>query len=124
VPRGFEEIWRMMTDAGIPVLAIRDNPGFRFNVPECVEWFGTKDPQCSLPRSEAIDARTLEELFGTRNDKVHFLDLSDYICDAEKCPAVFGNVLIYRDNNHLTATYARTLAPVIGARLDDILGKP
>jgi peptidoglycan/LPS O-acetylase OafA/YrhL len=124
VPKGFEEIWRKMTDAGIGVLAIRDNPSFDFNGPECVEWYGSKSPLCSLPRSAAIDARTLEQVFGTRNDKVHFLDLSDYLCDAEICPAVLGNVLVFRDSNHLTATYARTLAPVFGARLDAILGTP
>ena len=33
------------------------------------------------------------------------------------CPVVVGNVLIYRDNHHLTATYARSLAPFLSTAL-------
>ena len=33
------------------------------------------------------------------------IDLDDYICDDE-CPAIIGNVLVYRDSHHLTASFA------------------
>jgi hypothetical protein len=39
------------------------------------------------------------------------LDLTDHFCTPTVCPAVTGNVLIYWDNLHMTATYARTLVP-------------
>ena len=32
----------------------------------------------------------------------------------DACPAVIGNLLVYRDSNHMTTTYARALAPVLG----------
>jgi hypothetical protein len=30
---------------------------------------------------------------------------------------IVGNVLVYRDVSHVTATYSRLLAPLLGARL-------
>ena len=41
------------------------------------------------------------------------LDLSDHLCNGSTCPGVIGNVLVYRDGRHLTATYARTMTPYI-----------
>jgi hypothetical protein len=41
---------------------------------------------------------------------VHYIDLTRYFCDDERCPPVAGNVLIYSDLHHITATYARTLS--------------
>jgi hypothetical protein len=45
--------------------------------------------------------------------KVRIVDLSDYFCDVRLCYPVIGNVLVYRQLDHLTATYARTLAPIL-----------
>jgi hypothetical protein len=35
---------------------------------------------------------------------------------------VIGGALVYRDSNHLTATYARTLTPRLRTALDRVLG--
>jgi hypothetical protein len=37
-----------------------------------------------------------------------------------RCPAVVGNALVYRDTYHLSATYARTLAPWLMRRLPSL----
>ena len=37
------------------------------------------------------------------------VNVNDWICTDTDCPPVIGNVLVYRDEHHLTATYARTL---------------
>jgi hypothetical protein len=38
------------------------------------------------------------------------------------CPLVIGNVLVYRDANHITATYSKTLAPFLVARIKEAIG--
>jgi hypothetical protein len=48
---------------------------------------------------------------------VEAVDIRDWICPGDACPAVIGNVLVYRRGSHLTATYVRSLAP----RLDTLL---
>ena len=35
----------------------------------------------------------------------------DELCAGALCPAVIGNVLVYRQSGHLTATYAATMTP-------------
>jgi hypothetical protein len=52
---------------------------------------------------------------------VRFIDLSDYFCDGQVCPPVIGNVLVYRHMNHITATYVRTLAPMLQSELQRAL---
>jgi hypothetical protein len=47
----------------------------------------------------------------------HGVDLSNIICDASVCPATRGKFLVYRDTNHLTATFARALEPYLAKEL-------
>jgi hypothetical protein len=54
-------------------------------------------------------------------ENVHFLDLTDYLCDPHYCPAVVGNVLVYYDSHHITATYSRTLAPFLADAINNAM---
>jgi hypothetical protein len=38
------------------------------------------------------------------------------------CPVVINNMIVYRDQHHLTATFSKTLAPVLDQKLRVILG--
>ncbi|GIF10469.1 acyltransferase family protein [Actinoplanes teichomyceticus] len=49
---------------------------------------------------------------------VTVIDPVPWLC-AGFCPPVIGNVLAYRDTNHLTTTYARTVAPLLDAALPE-----
>jgi len=42
------------------------------------------------------------------------IDLTSYFCDARTCLPVIGHVVVYRDHDHITATFARTLGPFLG----------
>jgi SGNH domain (fused to AT3 domains) len=53
---------------------------------------------------------------------VGFVDIADAVCTADRCPAVIRNVFVYLDDNHLTATYAATMAPVIEEQVHAGLG--
>jgi hypothetical protein len=53
---------------------------------------------------------------------VTFLDLAEYVCTDTRCPAEIGNVLVYLDDNHLTASYATTIAPVIEDQVVSAVG--
>lgn len=45
------------------------------------------------------------------------IDLSGSLCGPERCEPVVGNVTVYRDGSHLTATYAQTLTRALRAAL-------
>ena len=111
VPEGFLKRWDELAQAGIKVIAIRDTPWMNFNVGECVETKGVDSPDCSRPRAAMLAAVDPTERLTQKPSNVFFIDLNRYFCTESVCLPAIGNVIIYRDGDHITATYARTLAP-------------
>ena len=108
--------WRALASAGIRVVTVRDNPRFEWFVPECLDRAEVPE-DCARPRAEQLAAVSpVPTAPGVPATAIH-LDLSDAVCGPEVCDPVVGNVLVYRDDDHLTNTYVRTLAPVLGRQL-------
>ncbi|MGQ0717880.1 MAG: acyltransferase family protein [Pseudonocardiales bacterium] len=120
-PPGFVEQWWRLHDLGIPVLAVRDNPRFDFSPPDCLQQLGRHAPECGIERA-AVYAPQPPWARHNVPPNVSFLDLSDQLCDAVHCPAEIGNVLVYMDDNHLTASYAATMAPAVERHMAVTLG--
>lgn len=115
---GYSDALQQLAAQGLKVLAIRDTPLMGFDVADCVATAGATLKKCSKPRRDALP--TGFQLEGLTKSEV--VDLSDFICRRETCPPVVGGVLVYRDSNHLTATYAKTLAPFLWSQVDKLLG--
>lgn len=121
-PPGFVEQWRRLGEAGIRVLAVRDNPRFDTPMPDCVHRNGPDPALCGAERSELYAPDPPWTAVPDIPANVAFVDIADAVCTAERCPAVIGNVLVYLDDNHLTATYAATMAPLVEAQVHAGLG--
>ena len=121
VPDGYINAWQQLAAANIKVIALRDNPDFEFDVSACVELHGPDSPLCALPRHRMLEVPSPTELIPNPPPTVRFIDLSDYFCDGNTCLPVIGNVLVYRHMNHITATYVRTLAPMLQNALQEAL---
>ena len=117
---GWATTLRALTRSAGSVVLLRDTPDMGRDVAGCVSAHMSNLLACSTPRSIAIAAnqsdQQAQEILGTL-PHLHYLDMNDYVCPGARCPAVIGNVLVYRDKDHLTATYMRTLAPVLYTRL-------
>lgn len=106
---GYVDLMMPLAEAGIQVVVIKDIPYPSRSIPECVLQNGpasskceTRIPKAGLPNDPLANA-------ASRVPKVKTLDLTSYLCRKDICPAVVGNVLVYRDN-HLTETFAKTMA--------------
>lgn len=107
---GFKKAWSTLSKSGKDVVVLGDNPR-SLNGDEtrdCVA-LNSKDPSaCAKDRDESFvddyQAEAAEE-----SKHVTFVDTSDWFCTDDICPAVVGNVMVYRDSEHITATYAATL---------------
>lgn len=112
----YAEAARPLTEAGITIVNMRDNPRFTFLMPECVQRYGASDPRCLPPLSEKLAAESpllaLEADPGMRS-----MDLTQFICPDGYCPGVIGNVYVYMDDNHLSRTYIHTLKDEFEAQL-------
>jgi hypothetical protein len=114
-PPGFVDRWRQLDELGISVLAVRDNPRFDFSMPDCAV---QGDPaQCGAARAELYAEAPPWTVIDDVPGNVTFLDVADAICEADFCPAAIGNVLVYMDHNHLSATYSASMVPLIEAEV-------
>ncbi|MGO4384575.1 acyltransferase family protein [Specibacter sp. RAF43] len=103
---GYVHMFKSLRDAGITVSVIEDIPYPQVSVPDCVATHGPSSHLCVVSeRSPTPDP--LRQAAG-RVPGVHAINLNGYLCRDGACPPVVGNVLVFRDN-HLTATFARTL---------------
>lgn len=107
---------RRLRAAGASVALIRDQARAPFNVAHCVSDAIDDLESCAFrakrPPLYAFDARG-----AARVKRVRVIDPMPVLCPERRCPAVIGNALVYRNTYHLTATYARTLAPWLERRL-------
>ncbi|GAA4869386.1 acyltransferase family protein [Serinicoccus chungangensis] len=117
VSRGFVEVWRELGRRGIDVIGLRDTARMPQDVPDCLAEHPDEPQACAMPRDPAY--RDTAPYLG-RDDlpaNISFVDVVDQICTERTCPAVAGDVVVYSDHSHVTATYMRTLAPALDARL-------
>jgi peptidoglycan/LPS O-acetylase OafA/YrhL len=113
---GYLEGVKQFTDAGMDVVGVRDNPRFAFNMPECVQKKGATSAECNPPLGQSLaESSPLEQYRGVAG--LHLMDMSDFICADGTCPAVVGNVYVYKDDNHLTKTYVQSMIPMFEQRL-------
>jgi hypothetical protein len=58
-----------------------------------------------------------------RVPEVRVVDMSPAVCpDGVHCPAVIGNVLVYRGGTHLSNSYARSATPILAKKLEKATG--
>jgi peptidoglycan/LPS O-acetylase OafA/YrhL len=104
---------------GAPVVLLKDMPRSPVDVPDCVSHNARDLERCAF-RDERDAARGYDARAARRVDGVRSIDPAPLLCPGRLCPAVIGNALVYRDDNHFTATFARTLAPWLGRRLPEL----
>lgn len=110
--RGMVEAWRDLPD--VPIIVIRDNPSMPEDVLTCVsEHRRTAAESCAVPRARAVPAFDAQAEAVRQVPRAHLVDVTSLFCTPEVCPPVIGNVLVYRDTSHITASYAATLSPYI-----------
>ncbi|WP_217586453.1 acyltransferase family protein [Lentibacillus saliphilus] len=114
VPQGYLDMWKKFEGIST-IFAIRDNPRMKEDTPTCVELHGPE--ACGVPRSEGLSDIPPWENLKEPLKNVYFADLSDYFCDDDTCHSVIGNVLVYRDQHHISTLYSKTLAEPLKAHI-------
>jgi peptidoglycan/LPS O-acetylase OafA/YrhL len=109
---------------GAEVLVLGPIPDPHSTVVICLSGHLDEATACSPPRSAAVnEPGTAAETAATKAGGGQYADVTALFCTAKRCPAIVGNTLVYRDDNHLTIQYARELGPVIGALADRTLAR-
>ncbi|GAJ79460.1 putative acyltransferase [Nocardia brasiliensis NBRC 14402] len=110
---------------GASVLVLGPVPDPHSNAPACLSGHLDDAVACAPARPVAVnDAGIAAERTATVAGVGQYADLTELFCTAQRCPLITGNALIYRDDNHLTVTYAKALTPVLAALVDRALAAP
>ena len=126
MPATYIGIWKTLAEHQIPVLAMRDTPwlvkdGKPFRPADCLAKGGDEE-SCGVKRSQVLSERNQTLDFLSRFPSLKVLDMSDAVCREDVCRAIEGNVLIYHDTHHLSATYMRTMTPELGRQIGEATG--
>ncbi len=114
--KGYEDAWAPLLAAGIKVAAIAGTPVPLVDVPACVSTHRDELRKCALPRSAILPPNDASHR-AAKATAASWIDLNDAVCPTTRCAAVIGSVLVYRDVNHLTATYVSTMATIFASRI-------
>jgi hypothetical protein len=132
--KGMRSSWRAVTRTGSRLVVLNSSPYIgtpypgrpSWEAPDCVAANRSTPSACDVPATPALTARSVwndQDRARVLNGvpRVSLVDLNPKLCGPDVCRVVIGNVLIYRDNHHLTATAARWLYPYLRNRLDPII---
>ncbi len=100
------------------IAIIADTPASNFDVPVCLSGHVGDITRCATSRIAAFGRQHLiRERTAARAAGATLVDLSDAICPGDPCQPVVRGMIVYRDDHHLTATFAASLAGFLESRL-------
>ena len=119
-----------LTAGGLRVVVMRDNPYFTYDIPNCLarsarhSWY--PGGSCEADQSIVLNPAVFESAkAGARGlSNVHFIDITDRLCQRDICRTVQGDTVIYQDNHHLTGNFTKSLMAVLEVELLAILNAP
>ncbi|GAC1392910.1 MAG: acyltransferase family protein [Candidatus Saccharimonadales bacterium] len=92
------------------VYLIEANPTLGFNGPECLMLNPVNKCSHDADNSSYTHvARILKDTTQKFNN-VHWIETASFVCPNHQCNAMHNKVIVYRDNQHLTATFAASAA--------------
>ena len=124
-PPEYVDVWSALADRGLNVITVRDTPWLRrgevpYKAADCLAGGGSA-VGCGMRRTDALDAIDPQAEPASRYPNIFPIDLSDAFCDAQVCPVVVGNILVFHDEHHLTSSYSRSLAGALGRAVQPLL---
>ena len=99
-----------------------DTPDPGRDVPACLSKHPSDIRACLFAQDDAdnreigIAERVAADVAGAR-----LIDLTANICTEWPCSPISGSVLVYRDEDHMTATFSRSLAAPLGVEIAKLL---
>jgi hypothetical protein len=110
-------IGKLEPDVG-RVVVIGDPPAVQLSPAKCLLRHRYTLGNCVAPGS-ARSLAAIEAVRGAAADGgATYVSTAEWFCLDDYCPAVLGELLSYRDQNHISDTYARYLTEVIGQHLE------
>jgi hypothetical protein len=115
--QGYLRTLKRIRRTGAELFVLRDTPWAPRDTRACVVARPNRPASCGFRRGRGPGPRKPYGPRAAAKVRSTLLDPARRVCPRGRCPSVDGDVLVWRDDSHLTATYARTLAPWFARRL-------
>ena len=103
-------------------VVIVDTPWSDRDAPGCLSRNQRDVRPCAIPRAMTTwGGVPVREEAAARVADAALLDFTRLLCDRTSCPVAADGMIRYRDDHHLTATFARALAPTLDRALQRVL---
>ena len=107
-----------LAEASPNVVVLGDNPSSHSDPPACLSGHVDDATACATARADAVRPdRISGEDAAARAHGATFVDTTDWFCTPVSCPIVVGDLLVLRDETHLTPPMAEFLTPLVDAAL-------
>ena len=111
---GYAAALKLLQAPGRKVFVIGDIPALKEDAPRCLAANESAALKCATAASEAVSAdENKADLDAAQQAGAGYVNLTPWLCTEELCPAIIGHYLAYRDQRHITSTFAEALSPVL-----------
>lgn len=101
------------------VIVIGDTPSFERAPAICLSENISSAEKCSFPRETLLDKGLAEaEKEVAIDNRKHYIDMNNYLCSSTTCGPIIGNILVYRDQHHLTTAFSKQLSDMLGNAIE------
>jgi SGNH domain (fused to AT3 domains) len=108
--QGMKRTLKQLLPAAHHVIYLADLPSTGVVPPVCLSAHMKSILACATPVDEAINYAWLNtEITTVASVGADFIDPERWVCPTSPCLPVLGNLLVHRDQGHLTATFAGAL---------------
>jgi peptidoglycan/LPS O-acetylase OafA/YrhL len=122
---GYVAAWKALPASVKHVVVLRDTPKALGDTDTCVTraiaHHAPAGTACKLPRHSAL-TQDSAAVAATRLNapNVRVVDMTSFFCDRGYCYPVIGGALVYKDQNHMTETFSRSLGPFLQRELQGL----
>jgi hypothetical protein len=105
------------------VVFISDVPAMKDLVPDCLSHHMSDVTACTTERNDAVYLPQMKaaELALAGQEHINTIDPTSWFCTPTRCPVIVDNIILYRDNAHITPQWSSFLAPVLSDALRPIM---
>jgi peptidoglycan/LPS O-acetylase OafA/YrhL len=115
---GIDQIVARLAPLTPDLVILGDNPGASAVPSTCLSQHLRDATFCINRRAKGVKAgRVAAEKAAAAAHGARYIETSDWLCTADACPVMIGDILLFRDANHLSTTASLLLAPLLDAAL-------
>jgi len=122
---GLASLTEQLRGTGAQVVVLGAKPMPPGSLPDCLARYRSDATRCGTAREDPVRlAGAAAEAQAVTRAGGRYVDVAPWLCGTSTCPPVVGNLLVHRDDNHLTTAYARWLAPVLAQAVAPEVSQP